>query len=485
MEYVTKGYEPKKVLEFFEDISRIPRGSGNEAQAAQYLYDFGKKLGLDSYKDEFNNVVIKKKASKGFEDLPPVIVQSHIDIVALKEPDSTHDFLKDPLPLYIDDKGNLRSKGTTLGADNGNGVAYMMGILEDNSLVHPPIECIFTANEEVGMIGASNLDKNSFSGRRMINLDAGGMDQSLTVASCSGGADIDLVKKASWQKASGEFISIYIFGLKGGHSACDIHLGRASAAKLLTRIINHVSSDKTAIASFNGGEKTNAIMSDTKAVISVENADEAIEKINALCEEIKEEYKITDSGFSYKVEKCCAPDKMLTFDESKKLITLLLAVPSAMLEKSFELEDAVITSSNIGVIKLDDENIRIRILARSSDSSRLNFVLEQIKAFADAFSYEIEYGSAYPGWKFNANSALRSLHKELMKEVFNIDIKVTATHGGLECGVFCGKEPEMDIVCFGPKGEGAHTPDEYLVLESFKEMYEYLCRFLKELTNLT
>ena len=483
MKYVTEGYEPKKVLQFFEDISRIPRGSGNEKEVAQYLYDFGKKLGLDSYKDEFNNVVIKKKGSKGFENLPPIILQSHIDIVALKLPESDHDFLKDPLPIYIDGKGNLRSNGTTLGADNGNGVAYMMGVLEDTSLIHPPVECIFTANEEVGMIGASGLDKNAFTGKRMVNLDAGGMDQSLTVASCSGGAEIDITKAPHWQKASGEFIRITLWGLKGGHSACDIHLGRASAVKLMARIINHLGLDNIAISEISGGTKTNAIMSDMSAVISTENSDETLLKIEALCKEIKEEYKITDSGFSYKAEKCSAPEEMLTNEESKKFIALLLAIPSTMLEKSFELKDAVITSSNIGVVDLNKDEIRLRILARSSDASRLTFVKEQIKTFAEAFSYDIAFGSAYPGWKYNPDSQLRTLHRKLMKEIFDIDIKVTATHGGLECGVFCGKEPEMDIVCFGPKGEGAHTPDEYLVLESFKEMYEYLCRFLEELTK--
>ena len=233
MKYVTEGYEPKKVLQFFEDISRIPRGSGNEKEVAKYLYNFGKNLGLDSYMDEHNNVVIKKKGSTGFENLPPIIIQSHTDIVALKLPESKHDFLKDPLPIYVDNSGNLRSNGTTLGADNGNGVAYMMGILEDSSLVHPPVECIFTANEEVGMVGALLLDKNTFTAKRMINLDAGGMDQSLTAASCSGGSDIVLTKTPKWQKADGEFIKISVWGLKGGHSACDIHLGRATAVKLL------------------------------------------------------------------------------------------------------------------------------------------------------------------------------------------------------------------------------------------------------------
>ena len=194
MKYVTEGYEPADVLRFFEDISRIPRGSGNERAVAEYIYNWGKELGLDAYKDEHNNVVLKKKGSAGCEDLPPIMLQGHTDIVCVKLPESDHNFETDPLPLYIED-GKLRSRGTTLGADNGNAVAYMMGVLSRNDLVHPPLECVFTSGEEIGLLGAEDLSKDAFTAKRMINMDAGGMDQSVTTASRAGGLELVMTQK--------------------------------------------------------------------------------------------------------------------------------------------------------------------------------------------------------------------------------------------------------------------------------------------------
>ncbi len=235
MKYVTEGYEPKAVLQYFEDIARIPRGSGNEAAVAQYLYDWGKNLGLEVYKDESNNVVIKKKGSAGCENLPPVMLQGHIDIVAVKLPESNHNFLTDPLPLMIED-GKLTSNGTTLGADNGNAVSYMMGVLSDDTLVHPPLECVFTSGEEIGLLGAEALSKDAFTAKRMINMDAGGLDTSITTVSCAGGLELRMTQKPIWQDAKGNFISLYIYGLKGGHSAGAIDQGRGNAGKLMAEL---------------------------------------------------------------------------------------------------------------------------------------------------------------------------------------------------------------------------------------------------------
>ena len=212
MKYVTEGYEPKQILQYFEDIARIPRESGNEAEVAQYLYDWGKNLGLYVWKDEYNNVIIRKPASPGCEDLPYIMLQGHTDIVAVKLPESDHNFDTDPLPLYVKD-GILRSNGTTLGADNGNAVAYMMGILSDNSLVHPPVECVFTSGEEIGLQGANKLTPDAIVSKRMINMDAGGEDQSVTTVGCAGGLEQKMRQKPIWQPAKGNFVSIFIHGL--------------------------------------------------------------------------------------------------------------------------------------------------------------------------------------------------------------------------------------------------------------------------------
>lgn len=483
MKYVTEGYEPADVLRFFEDISRIPRGSGNERAVAEYIYNWGKDLGLDAYKDRFNNVVLKKKGSAGCEDLPPIMLQGHTDIVCVKLPESDHNFETDPLPLYIED-GKLRSRGTTLGADNGNAVAYMMGVLSRNDLVHPPLECVFTSGEEIGLLGAEDLSKDAFTAKRMINMDAGGMDQSVTTASCAGGLELIMTQKPVWQKAEGSFISLFIHGLKGGHSAGAIDQGRGNAAKLMARIINHVSlSTKTVVASFNGGDKMNAIISDTKVVISVRDADTAMKEIEKTVAEIKEELRVTDAGFVCEFGPCDAPEKMLDDMQSKRLVQFVLTIPATVRDMSFEIEGHVLNSNNLGAVQVTENEIKLWTLARSGDDSRQDAMGEEILALADVFGYDVKIGANFKGWKYNPNSKMRELHKKLMKEKFGVDLKVEATHGGLECGVFYGKEPEMDIITFGPKGDGAHTPEEFVMLDSFKEMFEYLCCFLEELTK--
>ncbi len=485
MKYVTEGYEPKEVLQYFEDLARIPRGSTNCAAVAQYVYDWGKNLGLDAYKDEHDNVVLKKPGSKGCENLPPVMLQGHLDIVAVKLPESNHNFLTDPLPLYVDKElGRLRSNGTTLGADNGNACAYMMGVLARNDLVHPPLECVFTSDEEIGLIGAEKLDKNAFTAKRMINMDAGGEDQTTTCVSCAGGIELVMTQKPVWQEAKGNFISLFIHGLKGGHSAGAINEGRGNAGKLMARIINAVSlKTKTVIAEMYGGQKMNAIMSEMKAVISVEDTAAALAVIEKSVGDIKEELRVTDAGFVCEFGPCDAPEKMLDDAQSAKLLTFVLTIPNGVRDMSFEIEGHVLNSNNLGAVWLTDDEIRVWTFNRSGDDSRQVAMAEEITALATAFGYETKTGAYFFSWKYNPNSKMREIHTKLMKNVFDIDLKIEATHGGLETGVFYGKEPEMDIVCFGPKGSGAHTPEEYLDLESFKEMFDYLCKFLRELTK--
>ncbi len=483
MKYVTEGYEPKQILQYFEDIARIPRGSDNEAAVAQYIYEWGKSLGLYSWKDEFNNVVIRKPASPGCEDLPYVMLQGHTDIVAVKLPESDHNFETDPLPLYVEN-GILRSRGTTLGADNGNAVAYMMGVLSDNSLVHPPIECVFTSGEEIGLKGANLLSADAFVSKRMINMDAGGEDQSVTTVGCAGGLEMKMRQKPIWQAAKGNFISLFIHGLQGGHSAGAINMGRGNAGKLIARIINHISlKTKTVVATINGGTMQNAIMSDVKAVISVEDLDIALKAIEKTVADIKEELRVTDPGFECEFAPCDAPEKMLDDAQSKKLVQFVLAVPAGVRDMSFEIEGHVLNSNNLAAVQVSDDEILIWTLGRSGDDSRQEAMGEEVRSLADVFGYDVEIGAHFFGWKYNPNSKMRELHSKLFKEKFDIDLHVEATHGGLECGVFCGKEPEMDIICFGPVGGGAHTPEEWLDIKSFGEIYEYLKFFLEELTK--
>ena len=483
MNYVTAGYEPKDVLQYFEDLARIPRGSGNCAAVAEYVYNWGKELGLDAYKDEYHNVVLKKPGSAGCEDMPAVMLQGHLDIVAVKLPESDHNFMTDPLPLYVEN-GILRSKGTTLGADNGNACAYMMGVLARKDLVHPPIECVFTADEEIGLIGAEKLDPAVFTAKKMINMDAGGEDQTVTCVSCAGGIELVMTQKPVWQEAKGQFISLFLHGLKGGHSAGAINSGRGNAGKLMARILNSVSLvTKTVVAKVYGGQKMNAIMSEMEAVISVENLEAALKVIEKTVADIKEELRVTDEGFVCEFAPCDAPEKMLDDKQSKKLVQFMLAMPNGVRDMSFEIEGHVLNSNNLGAVWVSDEEIRVWTFNRSGDDSRQEAMAEEIKSLAEVFDYDVKQGAKFFGWKFNPNSKMRELHEKLMKETFDIDLTMEATHGGLETGVFYGKEPEMDIICFGPKAGGAHTPEEWLEIKSFGEMFDYLCKYLEALTK--
>ncbi len=483
MKYVTAGYEPQDILQYFEDLARIPRGSGNCAAVAEYVYNWGKDLGLDAYKDEYHNVILKKPGSAGCEDMPPVLLQGHLDIVAVKLPESDHNFMTDPLPLYVED-GKLRSKGTTLGADNGNACAYMMGVLARKDLVHPPIECVFTADEEIGLIGAEKLDESKFTAKRMINMDAGGEDQTVTCVSCAGGIELIMTQKPIWQEAKGNFVSVFVHGLKGGHSAGAINSGRGNAGKLMARILNSVSLEtKTVVAKMYGGQKMNAIMSEMEAVISVENLDVALKVIEKTVADIKEELRVTDEGFVCEFGPCEAPEKMLDDVQSKKLVAFVLAMPNGVRDMSFEIEGHVLNSNNLGAVWVSDEEIRVWTFNRSGDDSRQEAMAEEIKSLAGIFEYDVKQGAKFFGWKYNPDSKMREIHTKLMKEKFDIDLVMEATHGGLETGVFFGKEPEMDIICFGPKAGGAHTPEEWLDIESFGEMFKYLCDFLAQLTK--
>jgi dipeptidase D len=483
MKYVTEGYEPRDVLRFFEDISRIPRGSNNEYEVGHYVYNWGKDLGLDAYIDEANNVILKKPGSKGCEDLPPVVLQGHLDIVAEKLPESTHDFLKDPLPLYVED-GILRSRGTTLGADNGNAIAYMMGVLSRNDLVHPPLECIFTTGEEIGLVGANKLDRSKFDGMRMINMDGGGMDQTVFTVSAAGGNETRMYQPAQWQDAKGEFISIELSGMLGGHSAGYNSLTRGNAVKILARMLYHVSDyTKFTIAKMDGGSKMNAIPSSITAVIGVDDRATALAELNKIATAVKEELRVKDPGFVCNIAVCDAPEKTLTELQSKRLVQFLLALPHGIRDMNPEIEGAILNSNNLAAVHVYDDRLFVWCMNRANDDTRQDRMDEEIRAVADAFGFSVEIGSHFYGWKYEPESKMRRLHKKLFKKVFDIDLKEESAHGGLETGVFYSKKPGMDIITMGPKSDGAHTPNEMLVLESFKEMFDYLCLFLEELTK--
>ncbi|MFI3284945.1 MAG: beta-Ala-His dipeptidase [Erysipelotrichaceae bacterium] len=483
MQKVTLGYEPKDALGYFEAFSAIPRGSFNEKAVAEYIYQFGLDLGLESYIDESWNVMIKKPASAGCENAQPILLQGHTDIVCVKLPESDHQFETDPLPLYVEN-GMLKSKGTTLGADDGVAVAYMMALLSRNDIVHPALECAFTSMEEVGLFGAIAMPKEWVSAKRMINMDAGSISSGKTIVSCAGGYELKFTTTPIWQKASGKAIHLAISGLKGGHSAGAIDKGRGNAAKLMARILNKVEEvTPVNVATFYGGDKMNAIISACETTICVEDDTAALAVIEKVSAEIKEELKVTDEGYTCHFKTTSSPEKMLEHTQSKRFVQMALVMPSQVRDMSFEIEGHILCSTNLGAVQVNEDEILFWSLTRSGEDTRMVALVDEVKAIADVFGYKVETGATFFGWKYNAKSALRDIHINLVKEVFDVDLRVEAAHGGLECGIFYGKDNELDIIALSADSSGAHTPEETLNLASFNDTFEYLLKLLEVLTT--
>ena len=482
MDYVTKGYEPADALQYFEELSAIPRGSGNEGAVADYICEFAKAHGLEYYRDKVHNVIVKKPGSKGCENVPPLMLQGHTDMVCVKLPEVEHDFTKDPIQLEIKD-GWLTAKGTTLGADDGMACAYMLAFLAKEDYVHPPLECVFTSMEEIGLLGAMEIDADKISARRLINMDGGTASENVSVVSCAGGQVYNFRRTPAWEKAEGEALAYSIRGLLGGHSAGVMHLGRGNGLKLMARILAAVSREMpVALASFIGGAKMNAIVSEADAVIVVPagKADEAGQIGEKIAAEIKGELSVSDPGFAFSWEKT-ETDRVMTAEDSKALITFLQLLPDGIRSMSQEIKDLVVCSSNVGILTMDGDTIDICDCIRSSEDGLKAAVSAEMEALAALTGFEAVKGTGFGGWKYDANSKLRALCADVYEKMYGEKMEFQATHGGLECGEFKSKIPDLDIMVIAPWAREAHTPEESLNLESFRRVYNYLLAVFEEL----
>ena len=482
MDYVTKGYEPADALQYFEEISAIPRGSQNEKAVADYICEFAKAHGLEYYRDEAENVIVKKPGSRGCENVPPLMLQGHTDMVCVKLPEAEHDFGKDPIQLEIKD-GWLTAKGTTLGADDGMAVAYMLAFLAKEDYVHPPLECVFTSMEEIGLLGAMAIDAGKLSARRLINMDGGASEENVSVVSCAGGQVYNFRRTPGWEKAEGDALSFSVRGLLGGHSAAVMHLGRGNGLKIMARILAAVNEKiPVNLASFTGGAKMNAIVSEADAVILVPagKAGEAAEIAERVAGQIKGELSASDPGFAF----ACRPaeaEKMMTAADSRALITFLQLLPDGIRMMSQEIENLVVCSSNVGILVMDGDTIDICDCIRSSEDGLKAAVSAEMEALAALTGFEAVKGIGFGGWKYDANSPLRALCADIYEKMYGRKMEFEATHGGLECGEFKSKIPDLDIMCIAPTAREAHTPEESLNLESFRRIYEFLLTIFEEL----
>lgn len=484
MEYVTQGYEPKRALQFFEELSQIPRGSRNEKAAAEYVYGFAVRNGLNARIDELYNVVVKKPGSEGFENAPTVLLQAHLDMVCEKNIATKHDFEKDPLQLFVEN-GILKAHGTTLGADNGLGCAYMMALLDADDLVHPPLECVFTSMEEVGLLGAIGLDTSDLCSKYMMNLDAG--PEGVVVASCGGGLPVHLRRGLEWESTNECAVRLSIRGLAGGHSAVLIHKELGNSIKIMGRILHEIRKVMPVqLASVCGGDKMNAIPRECDVTLTVDSAfrTDLMRIAEREAAAIAAELTDSDSGFTLSFEETEAKIK-LTQRCSDDIIDLLYLIRNGVHTMSTEIPELVITSTNLGSVVVGDKYVELITFIRSSVNSLRDALCEEIRYQAERCGFSIETEPAFPGWQFEKKSLLREIFVRVYREQTGKEMKVIATHGGLECAIFKGKMPELDIIGFGPYYTGGHTPEEALDLASYERTWNLLLGTLSALAEAT
>ena len=480
---ILQNLEPKAVFQYFEEISNIPRGSGNEKGISDYLLNFGKELGLESIQDEALNVIIKKPGTPGYENAPTVIIQGHMDMVCEKNNGVEHDFEKDPLKLRIVDD-YIYATDTTLGADNGIAVAYAMAILASNDIPHPPIEVLSTTDEETGMSGAMAIKKENLQGKILINLD--NEEEGDLLVSCAGGVRSTATLKVDEQEiGSKKLIKINISGLKGGHSGMDIIKERGNSNKILGRVLKGLLREvKFNLVSLNGGSKNNAIPREAEAIIAVNPNDEntAIEVINNWNNIIENELRAQDPGLKIEASitdiKTC---KEFTDESTKKVVDLLYIYPNGINTKSTEIEGLVESSTNLGVLTTKDGVVEFDSAIRSSIPSLKEEIVLRSKTIVELLGGKFETTSDYPGWEYDPNSKVRDICQKVHKDMYGKEAKIVAIHAGVECGLFNEKLGNLDMISFGPNLYDVHTPDEHMSISSVKNCYEYLLGILKEI----
>ncbi len=482
-----KDLKPQLVWECFDAITKVPRPSCHEEQIRAFLLDFAHKHSIAVRTDEVGNVVMSKPAVPGHENAPTVILQAHMDMVAEKNNDTVHDFLKDPIETYIDGDW-VKARGTTLGADNGIGMAAAMAVLIDKDLVHGPVECLFTINEEIGLEGAQNLGKDMITGSMLINLDS--EDDGEIFVGCAGGIDTTAIfnYRRSIAPENFSYMKVSVRGLLGGHSGSDINLGRGNANKLVARFIWECSQKwPVEVCSFDGGNLRNAIPREACAVFGVEAAHkEALTRaMDKYAKEIRDEYKGVEPSMEFRIEDVERPEFCIDSETSVALVRAIYSAPHGVYSMSRDIEGLVETSTNLAAVKmLDDNKIRITTSQRSSVESRKNDMAGQVEAHFQLAGAEVSHSDGYPGWAPNMQSTIMKLSADAYEELFGVKPAIKAIHAGLECGLFLSKYPNLDMVSFGPTMTGVHSPDEKLNIPTVDKFWKHLCKVLEKVAAL-
>ncbi|MDE7434730.1 MAG: aminoacyl-histidine dipeptidase [Lachnospiraceae bacterium] len=475
--------EPKKVFHYFEEISRIPRPSYHEEKISDYLVEFARARGLEYYQDELKNVIIIKEAAPGYEDVEPLILQGHMDMVCEKEPGCTIDFERDGLELCIEGD-DITARGTTLGGDDGIAVAYALAILDSDDIPHPRLEFICTVAEEVGMDGAMGLDVSMLKGRKLLNLDS--EEEGIMLVSCAGGCSAQCILPMEWEQVSGQKMTIEVSGLKGGHSGTEIDKGRANANVLMGRILLELEgSFPYRIVSLAGGSKDNAIPRESRVqlVLPDHMAAQMSEQTAQIAETLCREYSTSDPDICVKVtgDEAQGVDtevSALTESKSHQAVALLNILPNGIQRMSDDIRGLVETSLNLGVLLLKEDELSLRYAVRSSVGSAKEYLLRQLSLITGEMGGNMACSGNYPAWEYRKDSVLREDMIRIFQEMYGREPQVEAIHAGLECGILAGKIEDLDCVSIGPDMQGVHTTEEKLSISSTRRTWDYVLRVI-------
>ncbi len=475
--------EPKALWKNFYDLNQIPRPSKKEEKVILFAKKFGEDLGLETIVDEVGNVIIKKPATKGYEDRKTVILQGHLDMVPQKNSDKKHDFEKDPIEMLIDGEW-VTADGTTLGADNGMGVAASMAILQDNSLEHGPIEVLFTIDEETGMTGANALKPGLLDGDILMNLDS--EDEGELYIGCAGGIDTNMKFYFKEEKVPTDVTAfkLGVKGMKGGHSGLDIPLGRGNANKAINRILYAaIKTVKLRLSTIAIGDLRNAIPREGNAIVVVPNAElgEFKNIVKEVSDEIKNELSSTEPNLQFDLSETKMPSFVIDEETQNNMIRGIYGCPNGVIRMSDDMEGLVETSTNLAHVETKDNYILIETLQRSSVDSSKDDLANMIRCIFELAGAEVIHEGAYPGWKPNINSAILKTMGEVYEKKYSKIPKIMAIHAGLECGIISNAYPDLDMISFGPTIRYPHSPDEKVNIDTVQKFWDFLVETLKNI----
>ena len=471
--------EPQKIWKNFAALNAVPRPSKKEGKVVEFIRNFGESLNLPTSVDEVGNVIIRKPATPGMENRKPIVLQSHLDMVCQKNNDVNFDFETQGIQMEVDGDW-VKAKGTTLGADNGIGVATILTLLESKDIPHPAFEALFTIDEETGMTGAFNLKAGSLHGDILLNLDTE-EDDEIDIG-CAGGIDVSGYADYTTANASGEIVKIDIKGLRGGHSGGDIHKGFGNANLLLGRLLfEGLEGQHLQIVSIDGGGLRNAIPREAHAIVSVSDAETFIEKLNSLKSEILNEFASIEKLLTINIDKTNSEEQAISEEDSRKIILVLKSLHNGVYRISPDVEDLVEASNNVARVELKNGHLKILNLSRSSVESTKMDVANQLKSVFELAGMKVEFTGSYPGWKPKPGSEIVQMMEKIYEQKFGSTPNVVACHAGLECGIIGANYPEMEMVSFGPTIRGAHSPEEKVSISSVQKFWTFLKDILAEI----